>query len=62
MRIKILIGLILALMAGCWIAIGQHFVGRPLMPLNSGFNPYPLDTVTNVSFASYSVSRKLSEF
>lgn len=33
MRAKVLAALILAFMAGCWVAIGQSFVGRPLKPL-----------------------------
>jgi hypothetical protein len=33
MRIKVLIGLILALLAGCWVANGQMLIGRPRKPL-----------------------------
>jgi hypothetical protein len=36
MRLGILIGLVAALLAGCWVASGQVFVGRPLRPLTTG--------------------------
>jgi hypothetical protein len=36
MRAKILFGLILAVLAGCWVAHGQQFIGLPFRPLSSG--------------------------
>jgi hypothetical protein len=41
MRAKILLSLIFALLAGCWIASGQTFIGLPFRPLSSGGVPGP---------------------
>jgi hypothetical protein len=35
MRVKVFIGLVLLLLAGCWVARGQTIIGRPIKPLNS---------------------------
>jgi hypothetical protein len=36
MRVKVFIGLVFLLLAGCWVANGQTIIGRPIKPLNSG--------------------------
>jgi hypothetical protein len=41
MRAKILFSLIFALLAGCWVASGQTFIGLPFRPLSSGGVPGP---------------------
>jgi hypothetical protein len=60
MRVKVFIGLVFLLLAGCWVANGQTIIGRPLKPLSSSFTPPtpPLDSITNV-YGAYSFARKL---
>lgn len=61
MRIKVLIGLILALLAGCWIASGQTIIGRPMMPLQPAF-PLPSGGIKHWWVASDLSSSPVSDW
>jgi hypothetical protein len=56
MRAKILFGLIFALLAGCWVARGQSFIGRPMLPLNASESYFPADAGMHLRWVATDLS------